>query len=132
MKTQFLAVLSFGLTAHASASAPAAPNVFKNFKSTARFAKEAFANSECFMNLQEDKSGLKISLQDDNQETGYFVASSGKITLSKGGQESPDESFDRTFVIDGIGSLHVVHADDAFDTVEIWSGNKHLECELNY
>ena len=129
MKSFVLMILGFGLSAHASASP--APSKFENFKSTVRFATEVFANSECFIVLEESAIGLKVSLQDDNQQIGLFVSPIAKLALAPASYESRDGSFDRNFVVDGAGRLQIVHADDAFDTAEIWSGHQHLKCELD-
>jgi hypothetical protein len=74
--------------------------------------------------------GLELSLTADGGTVTLDVSEQAKITL----KEKDSDGTEQTFTIAGVGSVHIIHADDAFESFALTSSatNKTSTCEIDF
>ncbi len=86
----------------------------------------------CEFQVKEQRDGVTLSVRDAKKTSAYLdVNSRSEISLEET-QIEMDGSSNRLFTVQGEGSIRIVLADDAFESVELTDRDgRALSCELD-
>jgi hypothetical protein len=84
----------------------------------------------CTFSMKSKAGGLELSLKADGGTVTLDVDSRSAITLS----EKDGDGSDQTYTIAGVGSVRIIHADDAFVSFALTSSKTKVTstCEIDF